>query len=174
MSFIYKNKLINDFWHFSFDTFLYLKTFFFWISTLVEKLFTFDNLEQIYNKISELANKKHNDEINKNDIFEPATTYLFKKYKWGLVNLKKEIVILKDDFLNNHEEINSVSIYVLKAQDNNNDTNKIFNTYEKFFKELNSELECFETNDRGDLNLFFFSSQDYNKLKFLPSYLPDY
>ncbi len=80
--------------------------------------------------------------------------YSFEKHKWGNAGDNNSILILKDVNI-----INSISVYVLN--ENKQDKLEILKIYTKFFTELNNELDCFETDKHGNLELFFFFKQDY-------------
>ena len=137
---------------------------------------------KIYNLLStkyESVNKQFVEDIKNIPDNEKKFEYYEKKlnrdfqfieYNWGLYGGHTNILILKDDFLNNNENINSLSVYVLNK--NQQDNHEIFKTFYSLFSELNNELDCFEINEHGNMEVFFYLYEnDYrdnielNKLK---------
>ncbi len=83
----------------------------------------------------------------------------FIKYNWGLYNSYTNILILKDDFINNHTNIKSLSVYVLN--ENKQEKYEIFKHFYDLFLELNKELNCFVTDKTDNLYVFFYSKNHY-------------
>ena len=105
----------------------------------------------LYNKIQKLA-------FNKKAITD--NTYKFENKTWGLINDYNSIIILKDDFISFYKKINSISVYILN--NNDKDRHETFKVFYDLFTELNKELNCFETDDNGNLDVFFYYKTDYN------------
>ncbi len=90
--------------------------------------------------------------------------FKFEKYKWGLINHNKNILILKDDFINSDTSFDSVSIYILdKIISPIRTKYEIFKRYSNLFKEMNKKEKLFETDSSGNLKVFFYEKNKYDE-----------
>jgi len=128
-----------------------------------------ENKRAVYSYVNAFIDEKYGNDIEKlQSIIKNSTPNALKLHlekldelflllptPWGFTNQSKNILIFKDDFIN--ESINSISVYVLEDKDRF----ITFKTYYNFFKELNEQIDCFETNEKGELKVFFYYQNEF-------------
>lgn len=113
---------------------------------------------KIEHKFDELQ-KKFPENFGKELLSSKSYKFYFEHLKWGLSNISKDILIIKDDYW---AISNSISVYVLN--ENEQDKYDVLNFFLSVFEELNEELKCFKkTSSKNDLDFIFFFDDNYNE-----------
>ena len=100
--------------------------------------------KDLYQKIESLDEMTNNPKPKEYIGFKSIVKKEFHSFTiqpWGYSHHEDAVLILKDDFINENKNINSISVYILN--ENEQDKYKTFKLYYGLFTKLNKKLKCF-------------------------------